>query len=186
MFSKFVQFLKSVDDSRISQFIAKPRFGIAFILFTNLLSYTVGNMNGALLALLPPPHTAQHLPIGAYLIIPPKTGINLEVAKTPIQQELGLMYRPALPSNYGMLFTGLHQPVSFWMKNTPVPLDILFLQKGVVKFIKTAPPCKTDPCFTYTAGVNTPIDQVIELRSGRSSELGIKKGDLLRIDFIKF
>ncbi|MCX7596906.1 MAG: DUF192 domain-containing protein [Fischerella sp.] len=125
----------------------------------------------------------QQLPISARAIVPNGTKIDLEVARTFEQQQMGLMYRPALPENRGMLFQ-FSSPlaVSFWMKNVPVPLDMVFLRKGVVQAIAAAvPPCNADPCPTY--GPKTQIDQVIELRSGRAAELGLKVGDRVKIDF---
>ncbi|QLE41273.1 DUF192 domain-containing protein [Nostoc sp. C052] len=125
----------------------------------------------------------QTLPITAKAIVPNGTTIKLEVAQTPEQQEMGLMYRPALPDDRGMLFPfPSAQPVSFWMKNTPMPLDIVFLHKGVVKYIQAAtPPCTSDPCPTY--GPRTLVDKVIELRSGRAAELKLKVGDTIKFEF---
>jgi uncharacterized protein len=124
----------------------------------------------------------QKLPISAKAILPNGKTIQLEVAKTPQQQQMGLMYRPALPDDRGMLFGfASPQPVSFWMKNVPVALDMVFLQNGVVKYIQAAaPPCASEPCPTY--GPNTPIDKVIELRSGRAAELKLKVGDIVKIE----
>ncbi|PMB38289.1 hypothetical protein CEN47_06785 [Fischerella thermalis CCMEE 5319] len=126
----------------------------------------------------------QQLPISARAVVPNGTIIDLEVAQTPEQQAMGLMYRPALSPNRGMLFQ-FPRPmaVGFWMKNVPVPLDMVFLRKGVVQMVTTAPPCKADPCPTY--GPNTQVDQVIELRSGRAEELGLKKGSRVKIDFLQ-
>jgi uncharacterized protein len=129
-----------------------------------------------------PENLGQTLPISAKAIVPNGTTIQLEVAQTPQQQAMGLMYRPALPDNRGMLFGfPSAQPVSFWMKNVPVPLDMVFLHNGVIKYIQTAPPCASQPCPTY--GPNTPIDKVIELRSGRAAELKLKVGDIVKIEF---
>ncbi|MBE9038421.1 DUF192 domain-containing protein [aff. Roholtiella sp. LEGE 12411] len=126
----------------------------------------------------------QTLQISGKAIVPNGTTIELEVARTPAQQAKGLMYRPALPNNRGMLFLfPSAQSVSFWMKNVPVSLDMVFLNKGVVKYIQaSAPPCKSEPCPTY--GPNTPIDTVIELRSGRAAELNLKVGDTIKIEFL--
>ncbi|MEH1864004.1 MAG: DUF192 domain-containing protein [Nostoc sp.] len=131
---------------------------------------------------LTPASLGQKLPISAKAILPNGTTIQLEVAKTPQQQQMGLMYRPALPDDRGMLFGfASPQPVSFWMKNVPVALDMVFLQNGVVKYIQSAaPPCASEPCPTY--GPNTPIDKVIELRSGRAAELKLKVGDIVKIE----
>ncbi|MBD2343322.1 DUF192 domain-containing protein [Anabaena subtropica] len=128
-------------------------------------------------------NTGQTLPISARAIIPNGTTIELEVARTQEQQQMGLMYRPALPDNRGMMFPfSSPQPVSFWMKNVPVALDMVFLENGVVKYIEAAaPPCAKEPCPTY--GPNVPIDTVIELRSGRASELNLQPGDSIKIEF---
>ena len=126
---------------------------------------------------------SQTPPISAIDNVPKGTTIQLEEAQTSEQQAKGLMYRPALPDNRGMLFGfPSAQPVSFWMKNVPVALDMVFLHKGVVKYIQAAaPPCASEPCPTY--GPNTPIDKVIELRSGRAAELKLKVGDIVKIEF---
>ncbi|MEO3703569.1 DUF192 domain-containing protein [Trichormus azollae] len=128
---------------------------------------------------------AQTLPISAQATVPNGTKIKLEVAQTPEEQMMGLMYRSALPDNCGMLFIfPSAQPVQFWMKNVPLPLDMVFLDKGVVKYIQTAaPPCNRNPCATY--GPNVPIDQVIELRAGRATELGLQAGDQVKMKFFK-
>ncbi|WP_392534102.1 DUF192 domain-containing protein [Nostoc sp. C117] len=132
-----------------------------------------------------PKNLGQTLPISAKVIVPNGTTIQLEVAKSPQEQQMGLMYRAALPNDRGMLFPFRSaQPVSFWMKNVPVALDMVFLKNGVVKYIQAAaPPCASEPCPTY--GPNTPIDKVIELRSGRAAELNLKVGDTVKIDWSK-
>lgn len=126
----------------------------------------------------------QELPISAVAIIPNGTKIQLEVARTPQEQAMGLMYRQALPDNRGMLFEfDSPQPVSFWMLNVPVPLDMVFLRKGTVQYIAASvPPCRQKPCPTY--GPKTLIDRVIELRSGRAAELSLKRGDEVIINAI--
>ena len=70
------------------------------------------------------------------------------------------------------------------MKNTLIPLDIIFLREGVIQSISASvPPCKCDPCPSY--GPFVEIDQVLELDSGRAKELGLKKGDHLKVEFRK-
>jgi uncharacterized membrane protein (UPF0127 family) len=127
-------------------------------------------------------NAGQQLPITAVAIVPNGIRIELEVAGTPEQQAMGLMYRPALPDNRGMLFDFPSSfPAQFWMKNVPVPLDMVFLQNGVVQYIApSVPPCAKDPCPTY--GPKKPVNQVIELRSGRAAELGLKVGDQIKIE----
>lgn len=132
-----------------------------------------------------PVSASQKLPISAEAIVPDGTKIQLEVAQTPKQQEIGLMYRTSLPDNQGMLFKfPSAQPAKFWMKNTLIPLDMVFIQNGVVKYIQTsAPPCTSEPCPSY--GPNTLIDTVIELRSRRATELGLKIGDSIKINYLQ-
>lgn len=130
------------------------------------------------------PVMRQSLPITAQAKIAGKT-IQLEVARTPDQQRIGLMNRTSLASDRGMLFLfNPARPTQFWMKNTLISLDMLFLRNGVIKVIeKNVPPCKADPCRTY-GSLSEPIDQVIELRGGRASELGLKVGDRLPVRFL--
>ena len=128
-----------------------------------------------------PAKQGQSLPISAKATLAGKE-IQLEVAKTAQQQAMGLMYRQSLADNQGMLFPfNPPQPVSFWMKNVSIPLDMVFLNKGVVQGISAnVPPCPRTPCPTY--GPGTIVDQVIELRGGRAAELNLKVGDSVTIE----
>ena len=124
---------------------------------------------------------AQTLPVTAEADIKGEV-IQLEVATTSQQQALGLMYRPELPADRGMLFQfSSPRPANFWMKNVPVPLDMVFLRQGEVQAIAAeVPPCISEPCPTYGPG-RVLIDQVIELRSGRAAELGLEVGDRVTV-----
>ncbi|MEG3435494.1 DUF192 domain-containing protein [Pannus brasiliensis CCIBt3594] len=125
----------------------------------------------------------QMLPITARAYIK-DASIDLEVARTGEQQAIGLMYRSSLPKNRGMLFPFPEARYArFWMKNVSIPLDMIFLEKGVVRAVFIdVPPCSADPCPVY--GPSVPIDSVIELAGGRARELGVKKGDTIRIESI--
>jgi len=127
--------------------------------------------------------SSQTLPISAKAQINNRP-IELEVAKTAEQQDIGLMYRTSLPDDRGILFEFKSaRLVSFWMKNCKIALDMIFLRDGVVEAIElSAPPCTADPCPTY--GPDTAVDQVIELRGGRATELGVKVGDRIEIEFL--
>lgn len=109
--------------------------------------------------------------------------IDLEVARSPQEQALGLMYRRKLAANRGMLFSfEPPQPVSFWMKNTLINLDMIFLRQGrVVAIVHNAPPCKTSPCPVYGPKQAVNVDQVIELAGGQVQKLGLKVGDPVKI-----
>ena len=123
----------------------------------------------------------QQLPVSAVAEISGQE-ILLEVARTPRQQAMGLMYRDALPDHRGMLFPmGRPRPVNFWMKNVPVPLDMVFIYNGTVRAIMAnVPPCEADPCPTYGPGDQL-VDSVIELRGGHAAELGLMEGSAVVI-----
>lgn len=126
-------------------------------------------------------NAGQSLPISAKVNVGGQV-IQLEVAKTLDQQAMGLMFRSELAPDRGMLFPfNPPRPVTFWMKNVLINLDMVFLRSGkVVAIASNVPPCKTDPCPVYGPEAAI-IDQVIELRGGRAKELGIKAGDRLAI-----
>ncbi|MFN9175542.1 MAG: DUF192 domain-containing protein, partial [Synechocystis sp.] len=120
----------------------------------------------------PPLPTVSPLPVTAKVTIG-STDILLEVATTPEEQAQGLMFRTQLPGDQGMLFNFEEPRVArFWMKNTLIPLDIIFLRQGRVKHIlANVPPCKADPCPVY--GPLTEVDQVLELKAGQAKTLGL-------------
>ena len=122
------------------------------------------------------PSTGITLPITAKIKIGGSL-LNLEVARSPQEQAMGLMYRPTLPDDRGMLFPMTPaRPVTFWMKNVPVALDMVFLYQGKVTAIApSVPRCTIPECPVY--GPQGDVDNVLELRSGRALELGIKVGD---------
>jgi len=128
--------------------------------------------------------SSQSLPISAKAQINNQS-IKLEVAKTSREQDTGLMYRTSLPDDRGMLFEFKSaRKVSFWMKNCKISLDMIFLRDGVVETIQvSAPPCTTNPCPSYAP--DTAVDRVIELRGGRATELGVKVGDRIKIEFFQ-
>ena len=127
---------------------------------------------------------AQYLPITATATIAGRE-IQLEVASTFKEQEKGLMFRPPLPDDRGMLFPFTPaRPTAFWMKNTPSPLDIIFLLDGEVKAIaRNATTCQSDPCPIYPEG-GVVADNVIEVRAGLTQELGLKEGDRISVKFL--
>ena len=100
---------------------------------------------------------------------------TVEAALTQQQQAQGLMFRKSLDPDGGMLFP-MNPPrtASFWMKNTLIPLDMLFIRTdGTIAFIAAnTTPYSRDP---VSAGV--PVAAVLELRGGRAAELGIAQGD---------
>ena len=77
--------------------------------------------------------------------------INAEVADSPDEWQKGLMYRESLAENSGMLFVFPEEAErSFWMKNTKIPLDAIFVSANLtVVNVRTMEPCYEDPCRNY-------------------------------------
>jgi uncharacterized membrane protein (UPF0127 family) len=105
----------------------------------------------------------------------------LELAVTPEEIGTGLMFRPSLPDDQGMLFLfEVERVPSFWMKNTLIPLDLVFLDgRGrIVEIIENAQPCKVDPCPQYIPSVAAWA--VLELKAGAVERHSLAAGDRLR------
>ncbi len=90
---------------------------------------------------------AQRLP-AITVFVNPTIKIEAELAYTDANRSRGLMFRENMPADAGMLFVFPELDVhSFWMKNTLIPLDILWLnERKEVVYLVTAQPCKKDPC----------------------------------------
>ena len=103
---------------------------------------------------------------------------DVEVAETFEQQQTGLMYRRSLGPDRGMIFP-MDPPrdASFWMHNTLIPLDIVFIRPDRrIARITTARPLDDSPVPS-----GEPVAAVLEIRGGRAAELGIRAGD--RVDW---
>ncbi len=117
--------------------------------------------------LLEPPHA----------VLPDGTSITLELAVTPEEHQQGLMFRTGLPADRGMLFLFEEETIpSFWMKDTWIPLDIVFLgADGTVHdLVENAPPCTAEPCPQYSP--REPGIAVLELNAGTAAAHGITRG----------
>src|ERR687892_1358408 len=93
----------------------------------------------------------------------------------------GLMFRSHLPWNAGMLFAFYEEePRRFWMKNTLIPLDMIFVDSSskIIDIKENVPPCKQEECPTYPS--REPAQYVLEVNAGFVQEMGIKIGDHLR------
>ena len=101
---------------------------------------------------------------------------SVEVAATPDQQEKGLMFRKSLAGDRGMIFPyEPPQSVAFWMKNTLIPLDIIYIRSdGTIVRITKAQAMDLTPLPS-----GEPIAAVLEIRGGRAAELGIAEGDIV-------
>jgi len=103
---------------------------------------------------------------------------QVEVADTDRSRERGLMFRKSLAADQGMLFDfKASQPVSFWMKNTLIPLDMLFVAADgrIISIAAQARPLSEAPIAS-----GGDVLGVIELRGGRAAEIGARPGDLVR------
>ena len=99
----------------------------------------------------------------------------VEMARTAAEQQKGLMFRTELGPNEGMVFP---RPVpdvaSFWMKNTPLPLDIIFIDPDgtILNIAANTVPYSLDP-----VPADGPTGAVLEIPGGRAAQLGIGPGD---------
>ena len=100
---------------------------------------------------------------------------SVEIADTEAEREKGLMFRKNLPDGQGMLFDfKREQEVSFWMKNTYIPLDMIFIQGNgrILRIVENANPLSTD--LIPSEG---PVLAVLEVSGGTARRLGIRPGD---------
>lgn len=115
------------------------------------------------------------------LVIHTATGdypFSIELVDTPEGRQKGLMFRQSLDANAGMLFDFQREQVTtFWMQNTFIPLDMIFVAPdGVVKTVHV----NAKPQDTTSISSEVPVQFVLEIPGGRSVEIGLKPGD--RID----
>jgi uncharacterized membrane protein (UPF0127 family) len=103
---------------------------------------------------------------------------KVEIAETTATRERGLMFRKSLAADRGMLFDfHASQPVAFWMKNTLIPLDLLFITSDgqIFSIARNAIPEDLTPIPSGGAVLG-----VLELRGGRAAEIGAQPGDQVR------
>ncbi len=108
---------------------------------------------------------------------------RVEVADTSEKQALGLMFRDSMAADEGMIFIFPGEaPRSFWMKNTRIPLDIMYFDKDfkLVSISADTPPCKVSRCPSYPS--KAPAKYVLELNAGTAATLGIGIGDRLTLN----
>ena len=110
-----------------------------------------------------------------------KIKVFTEVADEPEEWTTGLMFRESLNENEGMLFIfNDNKERIFWMKNTLIPLDIIFISDSLeIVNIAEAEPCKVDPCELYNSEM--PAKYVLEVNQGFSRRNNIHAGDKLEI-----
>jgi len=108
---------------------------------------------------------------------------SVELAETNAEREKGLMYRKELGWGNGMLFIFDKEGVyPFWMKNTLIPLDIIWIDKNytVVFINKNSQPCGVGDCQSINSDVNA--QYVLEINAGLCDNLGINMGDVVTFE----
>jgi uncharacterized protein len=106
---------------------------------------------------------------------------SVELATTDAEREKGLMFRKELPEGQGMLFDFQHdQPVAFWMHNTLISLDMLFI-RGDGRIMRIAENAKPESDDLIPSGV--PVRGVLEVIAGTARQMGIEPGDRVNGSF---
>jgi uncharacterized membrane protein (UPF0127 family) len=109
----------------------------------------------------------------------PDVMVHLELALTPPQQQRGLMHRRYMREDAGMIFVfPTEEPRSFWMRNTLIPLDMVFVRSdGVVDSLVE----RAEPLTETSRRSAGPARFVIELNAGRAARIGIQPGDRVEL-----
>jgi uncharacterized membrane protein (UPF0127 family) len=134
----------------------------------------------------PPPAAPAPAAQGPRVIFPDGFAVKVEIAADDELRARGLMFRTALPPATGMLFFFAgDEEHAFWMKNTKIPLDMIWIDgnRRVVHVKHDVPPCEVENCPSYPPGV--PSRYVLEVAAGVAREHGIKEGDVLKFEGTK-
>ncbi len=133
---------------------------------------------GALLWSAAPLHAASTLETVVIETARGQRVYKVEVMRTDADRARGLMLRPFLPADRGMLFDfGRVDQVSMWMKDTLIPLDMLFIRKdGTIARIAAM----AEPMSERIISSGEPVLAVLEINGGQSAHFGINQGDVVR------
>ena len=110
----------------------------------------------------------------------------VEIADADDERARGLMFRDKLDANEGMFFIFRESaPRSFWMLNTRIPLDIIYIGRDleIVGWSLDTPPCRTRNCPSYPSGA--PAQYVLEVNAGEMARLGVEIGEQVRVGNIE-
>jgi len=126
-----------------------------------------------------PPELAQGYVV--FTDAPGSPRLNVELARTEAEKERGLMYRTKMPDAQGMLFSwgGQEQPRTFWMHNTCIPLDMMFIARDgtITGILEQVPTLNDEP-----RGVPCPAAYVLEVNAGWSRSHGVKPGTIVHFE----
>jgi uncharacterized protein len=132
--------------------------------------------------------TAETQPATARVVVVTASGaqhaVSVELARTPEARTRGLMYRESLAPDAGMLFIFDESArQSFWMRNTLIPLDMIFIDDTgrIVGIVERA-----EPQTLTGRGVNEPSRYVLEVNGGWSAAHGVAKGDTVKLENVMF
>jgi len=142
-------------------FSPSPRFTLSPLLFALGLLYACASISTSQVTL--------HAQKGDLI------RVSVEIADTPQKRSFGLMYRHDLPESHGMLFLfPREEPLSFWMKNTPLPLDIIFINAAhtIVSIASNTTPFSEKPLPS-----GSPAQFVLEVNGGFCQRHGVAVGD---------
>ncbi len=120
------------------------------------------------------------------VVFPDRTRVIVEIADTDARRQRGLMFREQMAPTDGMIFL-FDEPGNypFWMKNTLIPLDMIWLDRDarIVWIAESVPPCKADPCPSYDHQGQALY--VVEVVSGFAKQHKLKIGDRLALKGIQ-
>ncbi len=106
---------------------------------------------------------------------------SVEIADSQVEQARGLMFRDSMPADHGMLFVNqAPRPQAFWMKNTKIPLDIIYFdqQRELINFHPRVPPCSGgNSCPSYASEGD--VMYTLELNGGTAEKIGLRQGDVI-------
>jgi len=130
-----------------------------------------------------PVQTATQPVSGPRVVFPDGYVVGVEVVADEQSRAEGLMFRDQLRPDHGMLFVFPEDgDYAFWMKNTKIPLDMIWIDSGkrIAHVKHDVPPCYVDDCPNYPPGV--PARYVLEVAAGVAKQHGLKPGDVLRFE----
>jgi uncharacterized membrane protein (UPF0127 family) len=122
-------------------------------------------------------------PLLPQVVLPDGFEVSLELAITPDELAQGLMFRPKLPEDRGMLLIFSEERLpSIWMMNTLVALDLIYLDRTgvVVDVVTDAQPCPSEPCPRFVP--KAPAQAVLEIPAGGATRHGVVDGERLRFE----
>ena len=129
------------------------------------------------------PSTAQGLEPLTIATASSEHVFQVEIARNEAEREKGLMFRRFMPADRGMLFEfDAEEPVTFWMKNTYIPLDMIFISpRGLVTHVVA----NAEPLSENVITSGGPCIAVLELNGGMAAKIGVHVGDKVKAAFFK-